>query len=81
MQYRLVSWFLNEHDSKGFGPIVYRLRNKDSNNSVVFFFNFNIPFGGIQFESSKFQETYFLPISKFEIKLRNDKYENKGLCS
>ena len=21
---------------------------------------------------------YFLPISKFEIKLRNDKYENKG---
>lgn len=36
----------------------------------LFFSNFNIPFGGIQFESFKFPETNFLKISKFEIKFK-----------
>lgn len=67
---------------EGFNVVLYVYQRKQGFKRLGgFFFNFNIPFGGIQFESFKFPETNFLQISKFEIKLRNDKYENKGLHS
>lgn len=61
------------------GRIIYRLRKKIPR--IRWFFQFQQSFLGYTIRSSKFQETYFLPIKRVRIKLGNDKYENKSLCA
>ena len=71
----------SDYDSNG-GHIIYHLSTLKQNGLMIRRFSqFCHSFRRDRTRNSKFQETYFLPIKRFRIKLRNDKYENKSLRS
>nr|BDH72825.1 translation initiation factor 1 [Ormosia ferruginea]BDH72858.1 infA [Ormosia ferruginea] len=65
--------------------ILYVYERESKNGSIShlirLFFQLQHFFWGVQLEVKNLRKPYFLPIKRFGIKLRTDKYENKGLCS